>query len=755
MAKKIFLSEDKKRLEFDEKEYLVKPIDISLEDFNYLIPAYVSVEGILHPYWRSSNNFGKLDTVNNKKADNKKNVNISLDDVLKIDAKTTISQTLSSNQPNAPHSGNRVETVDDNNNTYSVQNSFGFMAYDSIRRKIFTIGTFIGFEHKSYTDPLSYQGIKMISLSEYGHSRITATTVVDNKISGNIEFIFTAPVGVSATIHVPTKSGTLALISDITNSLVNYYTKTETVTNFIGVNNVQTINETKTFSKSPVVPNGTLGSHTVNKNQLDLKVDKNESNEVLQSFDLHQKDGSYISVDVDGLKVSKGGVYTLYKPDSLKPINQVPGAAYQFQELLYPKRAAIGIEEQVYTVTYVNGVKANENGRADIWGVSNNWTNAQQRMSALVSKHNDATYNRLLGMDAQGNIDEVGIYAMTSEMSISTDAQKDAWRLANQKSTETNYSIKPLITMVDIVSIPNGITYPININISGVNLNMVQTVNLVKVRDENGSPIIEESVKIETFTRVSATLITVSLPPNIMTNGWVVFEVTDNFISASRSEMLELTNNVRPITPPIITDWEYIGDATRDKSRDSFNANKVTLLTGTAANAGILNRAKYKANFKITLDMIDKGFEVTIKTTGTNTPVYGQGQIVPSLSIVDSNNNFIYQIDRNISRWNSYNVGELNINGKLYTVVSETGVNTPTAMTILTNSTYTIKFKGGIMSLLAIKNDNTVPHYKSPPIYVPISANVIANGLFICVDLSDRLSGTISAEVTDFKLLEY
>ena len=489
MAKKIFLSEDKKRLEFDEKEYLVKPIDISLEDLNYLIPAYVSVEGILHPYWRSSNNFGKLDTVNNKKADNKKNVNISLDDVLKIDAKTTISQTLSSNQPNAPHSGNRVETVDDNNNTYSVQNSFGFMAYDSIRRKIFTIGTFIGFEHKSYTDPLSYQGIKMISLSEYGHSRITATTVVDNKISGNIEFIFTAPVGVSATIHVPTKSGTLALISDITNSLVNYYTKTETVTNFIGVNNVQTINETKTFSKSPVVPNGTLGNHAVNKNQLDLKVDKTESNEVLPSFDFHQENGAYINVDVDGLKVSKGGIYSLYKSDSIKPYNQSIGAAYQFQELLFPKRAVIGVEEKVYPITYLNGVKANENGRADIWGVANNWTNASQRFSGLVDKSTDATFNSIIGSDSVGKLAKISQAANLLERTLAGTTSEQALRIGNLLNGGNGSSGAINVNLISpplLQNTRNDIEYVL---LRGANLLLNNTDMSISICDEGKSVI--------------------------------------------------------------------------------------------------------------------------------------------------------------------------------------------------------------------------------------------------------------------------
>ena len=133
-------------------------------------------------------------------------------------------------------------------------------------------------------------------------------------------------------------------------------------------------------------------------------VRKTESNEVLPSFDFHQANGAYVSIDADGVKVSKGGIYSLYKPESIKPFNQVPGAAYQFQELLFPKRTATGTEEKVYHITYVNGVKANENGKADIWGVANNWTSASQRFSGLTDKSADATYNLFPVFDSNKNL---------------------------------------------------------------------------------------------------------------------------------------------------------------------------------------------------------------------------------------------------------------------------------------------------------------------------------------------------------------
>ncbi|GEJ45833.1 pyocin knob domain-containing protein [Chryseobacterium sp. ON_d1] len=55
-----------------------------------------------------------------------------------------------------------------------------------------------------------------------------------------------------------------------TSALSNYYTKNESLNMFVGKNGVETISDTKTFTHSPVIPNGTLGSHAVNKNQIVL-----------------------------------------------------------------------------------------------------------------------------------------------------------------------------------------------------------------------------------------------------------------------------------------------------------------------------------------------------------------------------------------------------------------------------------------------------------------------------------------------------
>lgn len=53
-------------------------------------------------------------------------------------------------------------------------------------------------------------------------------------------------------------------------ALSNYYTKNESLNLFVKSSGVETIADTKTFTHSPVIPNGTLGAHAVNKSQIEL-----------------------------------------------------------------------------------------------------------------------------------------------------------------------------------------------------------------------------------------------------------------------------------------------------------------------------------------------------------------------------------------------------------------------------------------------------------------------------------------------------
>lgn len=103
---------------------------------------------------------------------------------------------------------------------------------------------------------------------------------------------------------------------------------------------------------------------------------KSKSNTVTDDFSMQQENGAYVSIASNGLKVGFGGISATYGTSSISVDNLTHDAAYKFQELLFPKRAVKNVEEKVYPVTYVQGVKADETGRVDISGVAMNWTNS-------------------------------------------------------------------------------------------------------------------------------------------------------------------------------------------------------------------------------------------------------------------------------------------------------------------------------------------------------------------------------------------
>src|SRR5690606_26610960 len=86
--------------------------------------------------------------------------------------------------------------------------------------------------------------------------------------------------------------------------------------NYVPINGVTTINNTKTFTSSPVVPNGTLNGHAVNLGQLNELLggflSKNESNTVTEEFaitngwgTLRLSDGFAMHVEIDGIAIAE------------------------------------------------------------------------------------------------------------------------------------------------------------------------------------------------------------------------------------------------------------------------------------------------------------------------------------------------------------------------------------------------------------------------------------------------------------------
>ena len=68
-------------------------------------------------------------------------------------------------------------------------------------------------------------------------------------------------------------SGNISIDNNSYALLSQVYTQAQALGLFVGKNGVETINDTKTFSSSPVVPNGTLLGHTVNLGQLNSAIE--------------------------------------------------------------------------------------------------------------------------------------------------------------------------------------------------------------------------------------------------------------------------------------------------------------------------------------------------------------------------------------------------------------------------------------------------------------------------------------------------
>ncbi|MDM1548696.1 hypothetical protein HX096_12615 [Empedobacter falsenii] len=408
-------------------------------------------------------------------------------------------------------------------------------------------------------------------------------------------------------------------------------------------------------------------------------------------------------------------------------------------------------------VDTVMGVAADGNKNVDISGQAMNWTNASQQMSALVSKHNDATYNRLLGMDSQGNLNEVGIYALTNEMSKATDAQKDLWRNASRKSNETTGATVPSITAVNAITLGNnaGFNYPFSV--LGVNLNLVQHVNLIKVKDEQGQLIPEESVSITNFTRDSATRITIEYPTNTFTNGFIVVEFVDSLYYSVRSEEIELSDVIKPLTPPIIT-WSYIGPENRATTNDVIEGNKITLLNNSTDSNKLINRCNYETDPFITRDMIVQGFEITFKTNfvfkNANRSIDGYPPIGIYLKTSD-NIDFLSLNQDDVNRMR-YDSAFYKIN-TIQTTIYTGGTPENSIQNYLQQSYITIKYKNGLMNLIIYYEDGTIKNFKRS-LYVPPSSSIVSGGLKVAIDIGGNYTPYQNAvldrsiEIIDFKI---
>ena len=243
-------------------------------------------------------------------------------------------------------------------------------------------------------------------------------------------------------------------------------------------------------------------------------------------------------------------------------------------------------------VDTVMGVQAGANKNVDISGVAMNWTNAQQRMSALVSKHNDATYNRLLGMDVNGNLNEVGLPAMTNEMSKATDSQKDAWRLASRKTNEKFNSNAPVLLVVNPFLLKNSDDFPTSMIITGNNLFIDKESSKVEIRKIK---TIDEVPEIGNWIDLTASVSVSELNQNMLSIyhnfklfelGYYEIKVTNHLGLANLTSplLLIVDNYEETITNPLIIENSY-GNI---QNTLQVNPKRFELIGNPTVNGGVL-----------------------------------------------------------------------------------------------------------------------------------------------------------------------
>ena len=426
-------------------------------------------------------------------------------------------------------------------------------------------------------------------------------------------------------------------------------------------------------------------------------VRKSESNEVEAGFDLHQKDGASIGVDVNGVNVFKGGITATFGNSSISVDNFVPDAAYKFQEILFPKRAVKNVEEKVYPVTYVNGVKADDTGRVDISGIAWNYTNPSIRYSGIVDKSADATYNQLLGVDSNGYASKVnGKTVFINLPDILTESEKTAWKTKMNGGWTTQtmsvFSLSPLV-------FPKSDEFCFMV-LSGANLNL--------------NPV---NFKIEIISAISQNVIA-EIPNNqvnLISSSSLNFYY--NFKDLAESEYkLKITNGLASYITPLAfyvkanIDYINLSTNTWETWKHNIDSVVVTETPQVLQTINTLQTSEYYGkvvNTKLSKVLFEANDNFVLTYTiiqGANTNANPNLKIgITDLSDVNNLDNNIIQV---ITRFSGPQI-QNSINGAIVNSIS----NSPTTVTIIKDKN---KLTQIISTSTAISTASTIVNILSP-----------------------------------------
>ena len=141
-------------------------------------------------------------------------------------------------------------------------------------------------------------------------------------------------------------------------------------------------------------------------------------------------------------------------------------------------------------------------------GVTVNTLGNPHTLSGLPNKNTDIANFRKVRVQNASGLDSVvdSKNLLTDGITSMTDAEKDAWRLAQRKTNETYNTSAPQILVVNPFLIKNTDNFPLAIVVTGSNLFIDlanSIVTMKRVKDSNGNTVSDAEINITQYVRNS------------------------------------------------------------------------------------------------------------------------------------------------------------------------------------------------------------------------------------------------------------
>ncbi|MEG0695753.1 hypothetical protein [Algoriella sp.] len=247
-------------------------------------------------------------------------------------------------------------------------------------------------------------------------------------------------------------------------------------------------------------------------------------------------------------------------------------------------------------------------------------SNSSVRYSGLLDKSADATFNQLLGSDSNGNMAKVGLNAVTNAMSKSTDAQKDAWRLAQRKTGEIYSTSQPRVDFLfpNIIKNESFIQY---IRIKGSNLfidTRENTLSWVKLR--NKVTLQEYLVPIVNVIQTDPTYMSFGIDFSNIPLGVYLIKIYNHQLQMTNADTTELSVvdylDVQDL-PPLV--WNKVTDSSVTFDTNDYELDKnVYFVVPNTPHISVIKPIKTLLSQPVlTSEIMQRDFILSFKITST------------------------------------------------------------------------------------------------------------------------------------------